>query len=608
MRRGRAHYTSVMLAPLSTRSRASRLRSCALSIVCIWPQLACGRADPARAREPTSSAAPLSEPDRHAVHRPAPPLPAIEAPNPPSGASTPSARPGGAPNARSPLGTNLDGVNDWSPEWAFVDAHKRSRAWISSTATTWDDHRPFELDDQGWVRALKPGQLARSLIFWDTTYPSGTYVVLYDGAGKLRYEPQGKVLAARPGRELVQVDAKKGNFGLLIAAEPKSDDPLRNVRVLMPGGVCASDPRAPCDERHRCAKGACVPFEQNYEQQIFHPRFLERIQRFSVVRFMDWMRTNDSKERAWKDRPQVGDARWRDGVPLEIMVELANRLSQHPWFNMPHAADDEYVRQFATYVRDHLKPELKVYVEYSNEVWNGMFPQASYAVEQGKKLGLGESDWDAQYRFHAQRSTEIHKIWESVFEGPHRRRLVRVLGTQVANFGVAEALLGYKDTRQHVDALAVAPYFGGEYGAPEEAPRWRKATVDQLLDDIEKRSLPQTFAWTRAHAELAKKLGLELIAYEGGESLQGLGPFADDAELNKLFDQAGRHPRMKQVYLAYLEGWRKAGGKLFVHFTSCFTPGKFGRWGALESLDQPREQAPKYDALLTFIEKNPRWW
>lgn len=511
-------------------------------------------------------------------------------------------------NASSPLGTNLDAINDWSPDFAFVDAMKRSREWISSTPHSWEDERKFTLDAQGWPTSLGKGQLARTLIFWDQHhYPSGEYTVLYDGAGELDYDIKGKVVSKKPGRELVSIDSS-GNFAVLIASLPKPKTYLKNLRVIMPGGSCSDDPIRYCDAKAPCAGAAtCTPFEKTYEKQVFHPKFLERIAPFSVVRFMDWMNTNESHEVKWENRPKPSDARFRHGAPLETMVALANTLSTNPWFNIPHAADDEYVRKFATYVRDNLRPDLKAYVEYSNEVWNGMFPQAEYATTMGKKLGLGESNWDAQYRFYARRTTEVHKIWESVFKG-QQKRVVRVLGTQVANAGVATAYLDFEDTKQHIDALAVAPYFAGEYGAPEEEKRWEASNVTAIIDDIRKRSLPAAFAMIKAHAEIAAQYKLELVAYEGGESFSGIAGTENNEKLNKLFDSVGRDPRMKQVYLEYLEGWKKNGGKLFVHFTDCYTPGKYGRWGALEYMEQPRKEAPKFDGLMTFIEKNKRWW
>ena len=57
-----------------------------------------------------------------------------------------------------------------------------------------------------------------------------------------------------------------------------------------------------------------------------------------------------------------------NGASLEVMVALANALDADPWFNMPHQADDTFVRNFATYVRQHLEPGRKVYVEWANEV------------------------------------------------------------------------------------------------------------------------------------------------------------------------------------------------------------------------------------------------
>jgi hypothetical protein len=510
-------------------------------------------------------------------------------------------------NAHSPLGTNLDAINDWSSSFPFVDAMKRSREWISSAEGTWDDQRPFALDQSGWVRTLQKGQLARSLVFWDAGhYPSGNYVALYDGTADLTWDVQGGVSLKKPGREVIKVDSK-GNLALLVSGIPKPASYPKNVRLIMPGGVCSNDALRYCDDSTPCAGGKCEPFEKNYATQIFHPKFLEKVAPFSTVRFMDWMKTNESKEQKWANRPLPSDVRFREGVPLEIMVELANRLSQNPWFNIPHAADDDYVRQFAIYVRDHLRPELKAYVEYSNEVWNGMFPQAAYATEQGKKLKLGESNWDAQYRFYAKRTTAVHKIWEAVFEG-QQQRVVRVLATQAANSGVAVAELDYLDTKHHIDALAIAPYFGGEYGDPKEEKRWQDASVTEVIDDLRKRSLPNTFAMTKAHAEIAAKYKLELVAYEGGESFAGIAGTENNEKLNKLFDAVGRDPRIKEIYVEYLNGWKQNGGKLFVHFTDVFTPGKFGRWGALEYLEQPRAQAPKYDGLVTFVEKTPRWW
>ena len=47
-----------------------------------------------------------------------------------------------------------------------------------------------------------------------------------------------------------------------------------------------------------------------------------------------------------------------------------------------HLASDDYVRQEATFWLANLRPDVQVYVEHSNEVWNPLFPQGRYATEQ----------------------------------------------------------------------------------------------------------------------------------------------------------------------------------------------------------------------------------
>jgi len=125
---------------------------------------------------------------------------------------------------------------------------------------------------------------------------------------------------------------------------------------------------------------------------------------------------------------------------------------------MGHLMSDDCVTQFATYVRDNLDPNLRVYVEHSNEVWNGQFPQATYARDTGLAQGLSADPYQAQLRYQAKRSVELFALWEAVFGGTER--LVRVIGGQALNTYATEQILGYADAPQHADAFAIAPYFG----------------------------------------------------------------------------------------------------------------------------------------------------
>lgn len=535
---------------------------------------------------------------------------------PPGDGGTPDgATPDGGPtlprhNEGSPLGTNLNGVTDWSTEWAFVDAFKTSRDWISGSSTQWDDGRAIDVDTDGWVRSLQPGQIVRTLLFWgdDPHYPAGRYVVLYDGAGTLEYWSGATrdAGASSPGRDVLDVDPSVGGIGINLTAVD-AGDPLRNLRVILPGGVCAEDPYRWCDAGTPCPSGACVPFEQSYATQIFHPTFLDRVKTYRVLRFMDWMDTNNSQQTQWADRPRVEDARWSThGVPVEILVELANRLSADPWFTLPHLADDDYVTRFASLVRDRLAPGLQAWVEHSNEVWNGIFSQAGYAQQRGLDLGLSGNAFQAQLFYHAQRSTEIFQLFEAAFGGA--TRLVRVMGSQAANAWVSEQVLDFGDAPAHTDALAIAPYFGGYLGGPGEQARVAAMSVDDLLTELTDVAVPEAAGWIAAQADVASTRGVALVAYEGGQHLAGNGGVENDDVVNGLFDAVNRDPRMGSIYGTYLAAWRDGGGELFVHFVNCGGYSRWGRWGALEYLAQPRAEAPKWDALQTFIETNTAWW
>jgi hypothetical protein len=101
---------------------------------------------------------------------------------------------------------------------------------------------------------------------------------------------------------------------------------------------------------------------------------------------------------------------------------------------------------------------------------------------------------------------------------------------------------------------------------------------------------------------------VRLLAYEGGQHMVGVAGAENDAALNTLFDNFNRDPRIKQLYLDYLATWKNARGELFVHFNDVSRYTRWGRWGALEYVAQPRGESPKFDALMRFIELNPVWW
>ncbi len=493
--------------------------------------------------------------------------------------------PAEATPARSRLGINLSGCADWNTEHPFVDVFRLSRRWISQReGEAWGKGPELERDANGWIKRLEPGCRAETPILTAGHAPSGEYVCLYDGDGELDFQHNSHVVSRAPGRIVVEIDGAKGGvFVQLKRTNP--ENPVRNIRVLMPG---------------------C---EKSYASEPFSPALLQRWRGFNTIRFMDWMDTNGSEQREWADRPTPSFCNFTEhGVPVELMVALCNRLKTNPWFCLPHAASDDYVRQFAAAVKRRLDPSLKVYVEYSNEVWNGQFTQTRYAGEQGRKLGFAEKDWEAGWRYSAWRSVQMHKLWEQAFGG--RERLVRVIASQAANPYVSEQKLIFQEAWKQFDALAIAPYFHMNVPAKgsdrqlsaEQVAQW---PLECVLENVATNCVPEAIRDMAAQKKLAEKYHLKLICYEAGQHLVGVGGGENNEALTRLLQAANRHARMAECYRAYLDGWKAAGGgDLCCLFSSVGQFSKWGSWGLLEFADETG--SPKFDAVIQWNRANPQ--
>lgn len=483
-----------------------------------------------------------------------------------------------APAGRPRLGINLNGIADWNTELPFADMFRMSREWVSQRqGAGWGKGPPLALDEAGWIKALESGCHADAALctIEGGHYPAGSYPVRYEGKGEFEFWGTGRLSSQKPGAAIVEVAAPRSGPLWLRLKRTDPADPLRNFRVLRPG------------------------FDEAAPLNAFDPAFVERWRGVDCLRFMDWQHTNNSAQQRWGERPKPSDARFSSkGVALEVMIDLANRIGAAPWFCMPHRADDEYVTAFARLVSERLDPALKVYVEYSNEVWNFMFAQTRFVRDeaQAARISQGESI--------ARRSLRVFKLWEQVFGGP--QRLVRVLPSQAANVGLSEQIVRSQDAYRYADALAIAPYVPGNVepsGGDLPASRVERWSVDQLLDHIESRSLPAAIASMKAQKAVADRHGLKLVAYEGGQHLVGtLGAENNDA-VTRLLHEANAHPRMGAIYERYFEGWEQAGGDLHCHFSSVGGWTKWGSWGLLRHAFEDPRQSPKFMATMRWARK-----
>ena len=489
------------------------------------------------------------------------------------------------------LGTNFSGISDWGTEPIWKDYMKQSRTWCPQRpGDAWGNGWPLAVDSLNWITGLDADQTADSPLFgatsdnWTSMHPDTTYYVLYDGEGTIELSDAESYQTVSPGK--IEFKAKPSSAPFLQITATSPDDYIRNIRVVSAGN------------------------EASYESDPWVPEFLERWLPFPVIRFMDWGSTNDSPIRYWSERtrPNAQTQAMPGGVALEYMIDYCNRTLSEPWFCMPHMADDDYIRRFATMVRDNLDTRLKIYVEYSNEVWNSIFEQTHYCDSVGSAQGLDPSDthpWEAGWRYSGRRSKQIFKIWEEVFGNTDR--IVRVIASQMNTY-VTERKLETDSVYKYTDAVAIAPYFGGAYNDADRMEEIAAWTVDQLLDSCLKDIRGNIRNEIEAHVNLCKQYNtdygtdLKLIAYEGGQHLTA---WNTNQAATDLFTAANRSPRMKDLYITYFEMWDTLGGTLFAQFSSLCSPGPYGAWCVLENVDQDPATAPKYQALLELIAAHP---
>src|SRR4030095_16878425 len=154
-------------------------------------------------------------------------------------------------------------------------------------------------------------------------------------------------LTSVPGRRVVRFTGALGGIHLNITATDPNNY-IRNIRVVPTGGICIDDPLRRVADASACPGNTYRSFEDNSEQHMFHPVFLDRIKNYASYRFMNWGKTNSSTVSNWDDRPKPTDAQWSyKGVPIEVMVQLANLMDADPWICIPHLADDDYIHNAA---------------------------------------------------------------------------------------------------------------------------------------------------------------------------------------------------------------------------------------------------------------------
>ena len=561
-------------------------------------------------------------------------------------------------NANSPLAVNIAPFAAWTPGWVLMDVFPKSQPWISNLCNSdvWQSGPALSLDANGWVTSLSTNQCADTLIFGSMAghYPEGQYVVLWEGDGDLsiRWDIQPEVAHVQGSEAQMSnglnrltfniTTAQQTDLGIGIRIAGQAENYIKNIRMIAPGGMCGrSETELNYFKYCQTARGgegscaqdeSCYDFEDIYwdrftqtademnnPKAVFHPLYASTYQQYRAIRFMKWLRPEDNHVENWSDRVPLHNQNFTDderGFAIEYPLAFANLLNADAYLNVPMMTTDDYVTQYAQLVDDGLNENLKIYLEYGNEIFNPVTPLPyGYALDQANEAGSGipnsDSDLIKIAKFAGRRSVEIFDIWDNQIT-ESSERLIKVLVGFNPLSDYTLNVLDFENAATHADALAINGYIGPNRLYVDNVAAFDAMSVNDILQEItlgnvinSEGSLVELNQNYITHAAYAADRNLQLIAYEGGNFMQTTG--AGQSVVDKFFT-LNRDSRLSDAFVSNFENFEAAGATTFFYFLNEDFWTDEGAFGARRYQDESREEAVVFDGLMNYIESTVCWW
>lgn len=561
-----------------------------------------------------------------------------------------------------PMQINLS--SEGERQWIFANMLRTSEAWIFRDGMSAADAQTLaaqvQLDANGWPTSLPDGarmQMYAGYRTDDSHYLHGVYVLTWEGSGFVELQStqnDGKdevtLLNDQAHGRIVRLIQDSKKAVIVFVRSSDSTNPVRNMKLWAPAFDGAGlSLTASSDLSAGHVTGSLEPAPGNAEP-MWHPRFLQHLAEApnaGVLRFMGWLNINqsvwDRDSLAWSDRGnpayalgsfQVIDGTYnrypvqayhqRLGMPYEWLIDLCNASGKDLWIQVPHVASQDLIRNLADLCATRLNAGLRVWFEYSNEIWNGINPylaqqnkaRAAAALHFGVGLDAVNGDQLAWGSGHLQGMAL--KIFEDEWraQGMSDARLINVVAGFAQGAGYNQGVLNaVKEIDPKLpEALAITNYFG--YGTQGDIfalqtfganPGVWPAELYDKTQEIVRRNLYDTTNGWKACADVAKAAGVPMVAYEGGQHMlpMGLGDWnnpahADFMRYNYAFQ---RSPQIHDLYLEHYALWRACGGATASLFVDTSSWSFFGYWGAKEFMVQDRTSSQKWDAFLSYGEQ-----
>jgi hypothetical protein len=485
-----------------------------------------------------------------------------------------------------PLGAGIEDAHDWSRSNIFIDLIHTARDF-SPPDTPWETTNPVPIDENGWP--------TEDFGMWVLALPnidfSGTYKLYFDGQAdvscwhdpstieNLVYDP----LTNKTTADVVVPLSNDLALSFVNTSYGPGVNGVKNIVLLRPGYTL-----------------------QQATEQVFTNQFINHVKRFSILRTMDFTKTNGQEEGTWSTRSKVTDARYstEKGVPWEMVIKLANVTGKDIWINIPHKADENYITNLAALFASNLHGNSKVYTEYSNEVWNFGFPQATWNFNQASlEVAAGGSNLDVNAPGDDQRWARRRVAKQNLLIGNAFKQAFSIFGTSnrirpvlsgqfVAPGSIADGLdfinEQYPESASNMYCVGIAPYISSS-----EADASETATVDDILSAF-RASLQWTIGLFPQYQALSETYKIKVCGYEIGLDTYGARNIA--AKKAAMHDS-----RTADIVYDYLHGWFDAGfSSASWYFAGASNWDDYwGSWGLTE--DMNNQNTPKINGIDRFL-------
>ncbi len=485
-------------------------------------------------------------------------------------------------NASTRLGVNINGVCDWCNDFTFVDIMKSARGFAKSNVA-WDPAgNPVTVDSNGWptqdfgvyFTTFASDPLGRPLT---QTNPSffGTYTLSFTGQAKLFSNGcnyfTNQTYTANTNTTTAQLVVGSNCNSLDIefnetqrTASSGVNTGLQNIQLLRPGYALGTS-------------------------QVFTTQFLNALAPFSTLRFMDFLQTNGNTVTSWAGRtlPTSPIQHTGGGVAWEYVIQLANQSGKDIWINIPEGVDltdptsNNYITQLANLLKANLNPNIHVYVEYSNELWNTMFKQTSdnfnhaqQEVSSGADKTLNYDNINNPYywgyRRIAHQTLKISQLFAAVYGPAAINTTIRpvymnqYVQPYLAENGLHYLQVNFGNPNQYLYAVGSAPYYSLPLAYTDIDSMFVSllAGANQVVSGFSgypayNGVYPLYTGVT--YQSLANYFGIKNVSYEGGPDV-GRGTSA------VIDEQANDDVRMKNMLQNYLTDAVGCGNSLVMIF------------------------------------------